>query len=216
MEPPYGAWEVGTVALIGHFHFSAAGNSIRMTNSGSLGHHFRLITFPFRHVRISPTAHPSLSRHPRLSIRHKVSLYPRFYRTRHRCRCSDHHTRRTQLPPQQRGIGSAIAVISRPEPSFPLQMIHYESHETLSHALTPEGVQIAQQGSHEARVWAALPTKGAGSPVSPAELKKIIGDESAKVGQGRAFKNGWIAKDGNGLVKAVRQQRPARPAALHI
>lgn len=91
-------------------------------------------------------------------------------------------------------------------------MIHYESHEILSHALTPEGVQIAHQGSHEARVWAALPTKGAGSPVPPAELKKIIGDESAKVGQGRAFKNGWIAKDGNGLVKAVRQQRPALTA----
>jgi phenylalanyl-tRNA synthetase alpha chain len=92
-------------------------------------------------------------------------------------------------------------------------MIHYESHETLSHALTPEGVQISQQGSHEARVWAALPAKGAGSPVPPAELKKIIGDEAAKVGQGRAFKNGWIAKDGGGLVKAVRQRHPAGPAA---
>ena len=88
-------------------------------------------------------------------------------------------------------------------------MIHYESHETLSHVLTPEGAQISLQGSHEARVWAALPAKGAGSPVTPAELKKIIGDESAKVGQGRAFKNGWIAKDRDGLVKAVRHQRPA-------
>jgi phenylalanyl-tRNA synthetase alpha chain len=82
-------------------------------------------------------------------------------------------------------------------------MIHYESHETLSHVLTPEGIQIALQGSHEARVWAALPTKGAGSPITPAVLKKTIGDEAAKVGQGRAFKNGWIAKDGDGLVKAV-------------
>jgi phenylalanyl-tRNA synthetase alpha chain len=88
-------------------------------------------------------------------------------------------------------------------------MIHYESHETLSHVLTPEGVQIVLRGSHEARVWAALPAKGASSPIPPAELKKIIGDEAAKVGQGRAFKNGWIAKDGDGLVKAVRQQRPA-------
>jgi phenylalanyl-tRNA synthetase alpha chain len=35
------------------------------------------------------------------------------------------------------------------------------------------------------------------------ELKKIIGDDATKVGQGRAFKNGWIAKDGDGLVKAV-------------
>jgi phenylalanyl-tRNA synthetase alpha chain len=85
-------------------------------------------------------------------------------------------------------------------------MIYYESHETLSHALTPEGVQISLQGSHEARVWAALPAKGVvGSTVTLAELKNIIGDEAAKVGQGRAFKNGWIAKDGGGLVKAVRQ-----------
>jgi len=93
-------------------------------------------------------------------------------------------------------LGALNSLLSR-------EMIHYESHETLSHALTPEGVQISQQGSHEARVWAALPAKGAGSPVPPAELKKIIGDEAAKVGQGRAFKNGWIAKDSNGLVKAV-------------
>ena len=88
-------------------------------------------------------------------------------------------------------------------------MIVYESHETLSHVLTSEGAKIALQGSHEARVWAALPAKGTSSPIAPAELKKIIGDDAAKVGQGRAFKNGWIAKDGDGLVKAVCQQRPA-------
>ncbi len=169
----------------------------------------RLITI--RHVRISPTPHPPSSRHALLSIRHQNSLHSWLYRSRHRCRCSDHHPRRTQLPSQQRGIRSTVPVISRPDPSFILQMIHYESHETLSHALAPEGIQIALHGSHEARVWAALPAKGVGSPVPPPELKKIIGDEAAKVGQGRAFKNGWIAKDGDGLVKAVCQQRPAAP-----
>ncbi|KAH9999312.1 phenylalanine-tRNA ligase [Russula vinacea] len=79
-------------------------------------------------------------------------------------------------------LGALNSLLSR-------EMIHYESHETLSHVLTPEGIQIALQG--------------AGSPITPAALKKIIGDEAAKVGQGRAFKNGWIAKDGDGLVKAV-------------
>ena len=88
-------------------------------------------------------------------------------------------------------------------------MIQYESREALSHVLTPEGAQIALQGSHEARVWAALPAKGTGTPIIPAALKGLIGDEAAKVGQGRAFKNGWIAKDGDGLVKAVCQQRSA-------
>lgn len=72
-----------------------------------------------------------------------------------------------------------------------------------SYALTPEGSQIAKEGSHEARVWAALPVKGQGKPVTPVELKKQVGDETAKVGQGRAFKNGWIGKDGDGLVKLV-------------
>lgn len=83
-------------------------------------------------------------------------------------------------------------------------MITYETHELLSHILTPEGAQIANEGSHEVRVWSVLPEKGKGIPVSPAQLKKLVGDETAKVGQGRAFKNGWIGKDGDGLVKLVR------------
>ncbi|KII94864.1 hypothetical protein PLICRDRAFT_33685 [Plicaturopsis crispa FD-325 SS-3] len=82
-------------------------------------------------------------------------------------------------------------------------MIKYETHEVSSHALTPEGAQIVLEGSHEARVWAALPSKGEGKPVTPQELKKAVGDETAKVGQGRAFKSGWIGKDGDGLVKQV-------------
>lgn len=88
-------------------------------------------------------------------------------------------------------------------------MITYETHEISSHVLSPEGAQIALEGSHEARVWAALPLKGEGRPITPAELKKIVGDESAKVGQGRAFKSGWVGKDGDGLVKIVSLTRSA-------
>jgi len=84
-----------------------------------------------------------------------------------------------------------------------LQMITYQANELSPHVLTPEGAQIALEGSHEARVWAALPEKGAGAPLTPQQLKKQVGDESAKVGQGRAFKNGWISKEGDGLVKRV-------------
>ena len=190
---------------IGH-HASRLRHVRPNDKSSRLGHPSNLITS--RHGRISSTNHPRPSPHSWLLVRLEESGHPRVYST-HRCRCSDCHPRRTQLPPQQRGIGSTVPVISRFRTLSPLQMIHYESHETLSHVLTPEGAQISLQGSHEARVWAALPGKGAGSPVTPAELKKIIGDESAKVGQGRAFKNGWIAKDRDGLVKAVRHQRPA-------
>jgi len=82
-------------------------------------------------------------------------------------------------------------------------MITFEINETLSHVLTPEGAQIALQGSHEARVWAALPAKGEGNPLTVQELQAAVGKESASVGQGRAFKSKWIGKEGNGFVKLV-------------
>lgn len=81
-------------------------------------------------------------------------------------------------------------------------MIKYDTHEVISHILTAEGALILKDGSHEARVWSVLPAKGQ-APMTPVQLKKAIGDETAKVGQGRAFKNGWIGKEGDGLVKAV-------------
>lgn len=82
-------------------------------------------------------------------------------------------------------------------------MIKYDTHEVSSHVLTPEGGQIVLEGSHEARVWSALPPKGEGKPLTPKDLKTKVGDETAKVGQGRAFKNGWIGKEGDGLVRLV-------------
>ncbi|EJD01428.1 uncharacterized protein FOMMEDRAFT_147949 [Fomitiporia mediterranea MF3/22] len=83
------------------------------------------------------------------------------------------------------------------------EMLTYETREIQSHVLAPEGAQIALEGSHEARVWLALPMKGEGQPISVKELKQKVGDEAAKVGQGNAFKNGWIAKEGDGFVKKV-------------
>lgn len=82
-------------------------------------------------------------------------------------------------------------------------MIVYDTHEVTSNILTQEGEQIAREGSHEARVWAALTEKGSGPPVTSASLKKLVGDETSKVGQGRAFKNGWIGKERDGFVKLV-------------
>ncbi|EPS93546.1 hypothetical protein FOMPIDRAFT_1026494 [Fomitopsis schrenkii] len=80
-------------------------------------------------------------------------------------------------------------------------MISYTTQETVSHVLTPEGAQIAVQGSHEARVWQALPHKGEGSSMTPKQLEERVGSETAKIGQGRAFKNKWIGKEGDGLVR---------------
>ncbi|KAL5527404.1 hypothetical protein ACEPAG_6195 [Sanghuangporus baumii] len=83
------------------------------------------------------------------------------------------------------------------------EMITYTTHEIQSHVLTPEGAQIALEGSHEARVWAVLPMKGEGKPVTVKELRQKVGDDIAKVGQGNAFKNGWIEKEGDGFVKKI-------------
>ncbi|KAF8843125.1 hypothetical protein BDN67DRAFT_924837 [Paxillus ammoniavirescens] len=93
-------------------------------------------------------------------------------------------------------LGALNSLLSR-------EMITYDTHETSSHVLTPEGTQIVLEGSHEARVWAALPAKGEGEPLGVHDLKKQVGDEAAEVGRGRAFKNKWIAKEGSGFVKAV-------------
>lgn len=82
-------------------------------------------------------------------------------------------------------------------------MITYTTQEEVMHVLTQEGLQVAKEGSHEARVWAAVPGKGDGAPLNIKDLKAKVGDEAAKVGQGRAFKNGWIGKEGDGLVKLV-------------
>ncbi|THH10071.1 hypothetical protein EW145_g1573 [Phellinidium pouzarii] len=83
------------------------------------------------------------------------------------------------------------------------EMINYTTQEIYSHVLTPEGAQIALEGSHEARVWAAVPPKGEGKPIAMKELVEKIGTETSKVGQGNAFKNGWIGKEGVGFVKLV-------------
>ena len=82
-------------------------------------------------------------------------------------------------------------------------MVSYSTQEISSHILTPEGAQIALEGSHEARVWSVLPVKGERPPLTVAELRQKVGDETAKVGQGNAFRAGWIQKEGDGFVKKV-------------
>ncbi|KAF8205089.1 phenylalanine-tRNA ligase [Pholiota molesta] len=117
-------------------------------------------------------------------------------------------TRELVLPGQTRPASSnedQINILGALNSLLSREMIQYETHEVLSHVPTTEGNLVLKDGSHEARVWSVLPIKGQGTPITPIELKKAIGDETAKVGQGRAFKNGWIAKEGDGLVKAVSE-----------
>ncbi|KAE8233903.1 hypothetical protein CF326_g1061 [Tilletia indica] len=73
------------------------------------------------------------------------------------------------------------------------EMITYSNHDELSFALTSEGAQIVTEGSHEARLWNALPADST-QGLSIDALKEKIGAGSLKVGQGNAMKKKWIVK----------------------
>ncbi|KAL1966570.1 hypothetical protein VTN77DRAFT_3981 [Rasamsonia byssochlamydoides] len=72
-------------------------------------------------------------------------------------------------------------------------MVEYETIDKEIVVLTEEGEDIAANGSHEAKVFEAVAAALDGLKIS--DLPGIVGKESAKVGQGNAFKRGWIKKD---------------------
>lgn len=72
-------------------------------------------------------------------------------------------------------------------------MVTYDTIEREEAILEPEGEQIAENGSHEARVFEALRSAIEGLTVQ--DLEKTIGDKNVvKIGQGKAFKEKWISK----------------------
>ncbi|KAL8804136.1 MAG: hypothetical protein Q9182_002770 [Xanthomendoza sp. 2 TL-2023] len=73
------------------------------------------------------------------------------------------------------------------------EMVLYRQIDREEANLTPEAQGIAAQGSHEAKVFEAV--RQAVDGLKIADLTAIVGKESAKVGQGKAFKEGWITKD---------------------
>ena len=91
-------------------------------------------------------------------------------------------------------------------------MINYITRDVMEYDLTSEGSQLAGEGSHEARVWNALPLAGQGKGLTVKQLQSVVGVESAKIGQGRAFKAGWIGKEGDTFVKIVCQT--SRPSEM--
>ncbi|KAF2875821.1 tRNA synthetases class II core domain (F)-domain-containing protein [Massariosphaeria phaeospora] len=76
-------------------------------------------------------------------------------------------------------------------------MVEYQSHDSEQAILTPEAESIVAEGSHEYKVWDAVRQAG---KIPIKELPKIVGTDTAKVGQGNAFKNKWVKKDGDSLV----------------
>ncbi|PNS20820.1 Phenylalanine--tRNA ligase alpha subunit [Sphaceloma murrayae] len=76
-------------------------------------------------------------------------------------------------------------------------MVAYDTSDKEQVVLTPEGQTICDEGSHEFKVWDAVKKAG---KLPLKDLVGIVGVESAKVGQGNAFKMKWIKKDGDALV----------------
>ena len=74
-------------------------------------------------------------------------------------------------------------------------MVEYDTHDKEQVVLTAEGQAIADEGSHEYKVWDAVRKAGRLSLKDPA-----LANPSAKLGQGNAFKLKWIKKDGDALV----------------
>ncbi|RUS31390.1 tRNA synthetases class II core domain (F)-domain-containing protein [Jimgerdemannia flammicorona] len=80
-------------------------------------------------------------------------------------------------------------------------MVDYDTIDREIWVLTDEGRDLADTGSHEARVFSAVPPGDDG--IAIAELQNLLG-EAAKIGQGKAFKNRWINKKGTThLVRTV-------------
>ncbi|KAG2176608.1 hypothetical protein INT44_007272 [Umbelopsis vinacea] len=80
-------------------------------------------------------------------------------------------------------------------------MVDYKSIEREVWTLTEEGRELAESGSHEARVFDAVPAGAEGITIP--DLQAKLG-KSASIGQGKAFKNKWINKQPpNILVRIV-------------
>jgi len=80
-------------------------------------------------------------------------------------------------------------------------VIETEPKTSKAWELTDEGRQIVQNGSHEARVFAAVPADGISQP----DLAKAIG-ATAKVGLGKAMANGWLTTNKDGKVALIKRK----------
>lgn len=68
--------------------------------------------------------------------------------------------------------------------------------------LTKEGEEALENGSPEARVFAALPDNGATMP----EMNELVGKDVAKVGWSKCIQNKWVKLQGDKKSKAIAKQ----------
>lgn len=88
-------------------------------------------------------------------------------------------------------------------------MLTYKNRDSEQVTLTKEGQQIADEGSHEYKVWEAIKKAGRVTPKDPA-----LSTPTAKLGQGNAIKQGWIKKDGDAFVAVKDEVRDATRETL--
>jgi phenylalanyl-tRNA synthetase alpha chain len=79
-------------------------------------------------------------------------------------------------------------------------MITYKTTEFEVYSLTEEAKDIVTNGSHEYRLLNEVLKSLEGLKIS--DVDSVLG-KNGKVAQGRAFKNGWISKDGDKLIAKV-------------
>jgi phenylalanyl-tRNA synthetase alpha chain len=79
-------------------------------------------------------------------------------------------------------------------------MITFKMMTPETQVLTSEGITIARNGSHEFLFWSALSSS---TPMKVMEVEAVLGKDVTKIGQGKAMKNKWIKKEGDGFVRAI-------------
>lgn len=95
-------------------------------------------------------------------------------------------------------------------------MVEYKQLEREEATLEPEGKAIAENGSHEARVFEAL--SKAMKALTVQEIQAAVGDKNvAKFGQGKAMSAKWIVKaEGGKFAAAVSPFATGLSCANHL
>ncbi|KAK9446734.1 tRNA synthetases class II core domain (F)-domain-containing protein [Limtongia smithiae] len=91
-------------------------------------------------------------------------------------------------------------------------MVKFASIEVDFWTLTPEADEIVEKGSHEIRLLDEVTKSLDGLKL--ADVGKVLG-AAGKLGQLRAFKNGWVKKEGDKLVSNV-SEKPADATAKDL
>lgn len=78
------------------------------------------------------------------------------------------------------------------------EVVKFETLESIFYDLSDEAKNFIKEGSPEYRLYKAVPK---GVELDVTELVQLLGDAVVKIGLGPAFKNKWLKKQGNAIVR---------------